>query len=324
MSDTRTDASPTAAGSSGGSPAGAAPLAIDRLDPFRAATCRLFATLPMTMWLTLLLLTGAWTRAVGETALVWIASLPPFLLLDVLRHKAAPNRSAYLAWLGPALAAARRDKAYRTAPGRTSRVLLCYGPLALLVAYIGAFIFAPELRIPELRRPGEALAQMPIMSWAYRSIGAWYPAVAKEPAHILALNHPRDAADLRHFLTVALIFSLGTAFVTAGPGRREFVECWLLRPIRQGAERGRRGWSGRKLFRIAVGQAVLGGIGLAMFAGFGIANSASPGYWSLDAFPPCLMFTLEAWLLSWGIAAVGALDDAASKERAASTQQSPV
>jgi hypothetical protein len=82
------------------------PMAADRSALLRTAIVRAFATVAMTMWLTLLLLCSAWTRPIGETARVWVCSLPLFLLLDFIRHKTAPDRGAYLAWLGPALAAA--------------------------------------------------------------------------------------------------------------------------------------------------------------------------------------------------------------------------
>ena len=264
----------------------------------------------MTIWLTLLLLCSAWTRPIGETARVWALSLPLFLLLDLVRQKASPERGAYLAWLGPALATARRGEAWPRVAGKSARLVAWYGPLVLLAAYIGAFIFTPEARAP-----GEAIAQVPAIEWAYRVIGAWYPAATNEPAHILALGHPQDAEDLRHFIVAVLVFSLGVAFVTAGPGRREFVEWWLLRPIRSAVERRGHGPRDRKLFRIALGQAFVGGLVLTMFAGSGILDVGLKGYWRLEVFPPCVMFTLSSWLLSEGIAAVGALSDAAAAER---------
>ncbi len=271
---------------------------------------RTFAVLPMTMWLSLLLLSSAWTRPIGETVWVWVCSLPVFLLLDFVRHKAAPERNAYLAWLGLALAAARRGEATPPMAGRFRRLVAWYGPLALLVAYIAAFIFEPAVR-----GPAEAMSQVPAIGWVYRVFGAWYPTAAREPVHILALGHPRDADDLRHFLTVVLVFSLSATAVAAGPGRREFVEWRLLRPIRSAMKRRGRELSNRKLFRIALGATLLGGCGLAMFAVAGTGDIGSPVYWGLDAFRPCVVFTLFGYILAAAIAYFCALEDAVSAQR---------
>lgn len=286
------------------------PMAADRSALLRTAIIKVFATFAMTMWLTLLLLCSAWVRPIGETARVWVCSLPLFLLLDFIRHKIAPDQVPYLAWLGSALAAARRGETYPSMAGRSARLVICYGPLALLATYIVAFIFVPAIRVP-----AEALDQMPAVHWAYGIVGAWYPAVVNEPAHIVALGHPQDASDLRHFMTAVLIFSIGTAFVAAGPGRREFLERWLLQRVKLPMQRLGRAPSDRRLFRIALGQALAGGSVLAVLAGFGTVDTGLRGYWRLEAFPPCLMFMLSSWLLSKGIAAVGALGSAASVEQ---------
>ena len=157
--------------------------------------------LPMTMWLTLLLLAGAWTRPIAATARVWVLSLPLF---------SAPERAACLAWLGPALAEARLGKTVPSPPGTSRGLVACYGPLALLAAYILAFIF-----VPAVRTPNEALDKLlPAVDWVYAVMGAWYPPVTREPAHILALGHPQDAYDLlRHFIAAVLVFSLSIVFV---------------------------------------------------------------------------------------------------------------
>ncbi len=234
---------------------------------------RIFARLPMSAWLSFSLLTGSWTRPIGQTATVWALSLPGFLLLEVLRWKLLPDRNAYLGWLDQAVTAARDGRPRPLPmPGRTRRLILCYGPLMLVVTYLAAFLFVPSARLP-----APTLDGVPVVEWVYSIVGAWYPTYAREPAHVLALGHAQDASDLRHFMAVALLLSLGWAFVASGPGRPELVGRWLLL---------------RTPFRIALGEILVGGLLLAMFAVFGEEDSQSGAYLHLQAFVPCAMFTL--------------------------------
>ena len=289
--------------------------------PSRESFCtlanRVFAALAMTAWLTGLLLCGAWTRPLGETARVWVLFLPVFLVLDLLRCKTRPEQGAYLAWLGPALAAARRGEKPAPMPGRTRRLALSYGPLALLVTYLATFLV-----VPAVRRPAETLDGMPAAEWAYRVIGAWYPADAREPARILALGHARDASDLRHFVALAVVLSLSVAFVAAGPGRPETAERWLLPRVAPGGIGGfgLGRWLARKPSKfqlpfVAISQVLLGGIILGVFAVFSLESGRSPVYWRLESFVPSVMFILGGCMFAWGISALCILKDVIHRDK---------
>ena len=259
-----------------------------------AAISRIFARLPMSAWLSLLLLSSIWTRPFEQTATVWALSLPGFLLLDLLRWKLLPERGAYLAWLGSVVKAARDGAHPLPMPGRMRRLVVCYGPLLLLVLYLALFLFFPAMRVL-----AAALDGAPVAEWAYSVIGSWYPTDAREPAQILALGHVRDASDLRHFMAVALLLSLGWTFVASGPGRSELVERWLRQ---------------RRPFRGALLQVVIAELLLGMFAGFGYANNPG-GYLQLRAFVPCGMFALGGCIFAWGIASVGLPSDVAATQK---------
>jgi hypothetical protein len=230
----------------------------------------------------------------GMSAWIWLIYLPVFLLLDLLGDWIAPRSAAYFKWFGDALTAVRRG--HSDAPATGGGHFWGRGVLGGLAAYAVAFVL-----VPPVRQFARALDGIPAVEWIYRVVDQLYPPAFKEPAHILALGHPGDAYDLRHFITMCLILSLTTLFVYTGPGRHEFVDWVLLAPVRRTVKRKSSEFNRKGL--IWMGSANLLGCGgiLAMFTVFGISDVQSGGYLRLEAFPSCLIFTLAAWGFSYSL-----------------------
>jgi hypothetical protein len=220
----------------------------------------------------------------------WLLYLPFFLALDFLRQQTRPSRAVYLDWLGSALAAAQRGEALALPADFERRRVWCRGILFAFGIYGVALVF-----VPQARSLARALNRVPVVEWLYGVIDELYPAALQEPAHIVALGHPVDAYDLRHFLTMCLILSITTLFLHTGPGCGGFAYSSLIKPIRQAARRGSKKMNKRAILRLGIIFLFIHGGLWWIFSGFGSGDADLPGYWHVEVYPPSLMFMLSAW-----------------------------
>ncbi|GGF28268.1 hypothetical protein GCM10011611_37880 [Aliidongia dinghuensis] len=278
----------------------------------RTGPLRLVAALPMTMWLSFMLIFGMPVRS-------WALYLPFFLLLDFLRHCARPNRAAYMGWLVQAMAALPRGDAVALPAAFVRRRVWC-GRIVLAFWLYGLSI----IFVPQARYLARALDGVPAIEWLYGVIDQLYPAAIGQVAHIVVRGHLVDAYDLRHFLTMCLLLSCTTLFLYSGPNCAGSPEFLLLKPISISIKRKNKKFRINKLLWQELFCVLLSAIFLWVFTLMGSESPSDPVYWQMKAFPPCVMFMLNAWATAAMLAHIAAWHDLSLAEKICRRAPAPV